>query len=150
MVKKHWTLWNKGDTICISCHKRISGKPSLTCQEIRHLKCYKRNCKSIKRNREEAQYQALVKYSGKDPPECVLCGFKIIDALQLDHPKGDGGTFRRNHPYQSGKSFALWLRKRGYPKGLRTLCANCQCIERQRKGYNGGNRKNESPTILQR
>lgn len=135
-----WTLWNKGDTICKVCLNSISGKPRPNCTEPRHLKCYNKNVEGIRQNRKQAQVEAFIQYSETIPPKCVLCGFSNIIALQLDHIKGDGAAFRREHPFQSGKSLALWLRKRNWPKGYRVLCANCQQIERERIGNNGAHK----------
>lgn len=136
-----WTLWNKGITLCRACKRRITSKPAPSCQESRHQEQYAKNVAAIAKNREEAWLEALVEYSGFAPPHCVLCGYSNIEALQLDHEKGNGARFRRKHPYLSGKSLATWLRKRNWPKGYRTLCANCQILERNRLGVNGGGKK---------
>jgi hypothetical protein len=135
---KPWTRWNeKGKTLCY-CGKAITTKPAEHCSEPRHVASYKRNVVNITRNRAEAQLEAFIHYSGHNPPQCVLCEFKDIRALQLDHEKGDGAEFRRLNKYATGKSLCLFLRKRGWPDGYRILCANCQCIERERLGFNGG------------
>ena len=132
-----WTLWNKGYTLCRSCRKHVSSKPALNCEEPRHLKCYTRNVTRIAENRARAKLEALIHYSGSDPPKCVLCGYSNMVALQFDHIAGDGAEFRRKHPHKSGKSLALWLRKSEWPEGYRVLCANCQYVERNRlKNYN--------------
>jgi hypothetical protein len=97
-----------------------------------------RNTELVRINRDKAQLQAFVHYSKQDPPACVLCGFDSRAALQFDHTNGDGAAFRRQNRHSTGKSLALFLRKRGWPKGYRVLCANCQCIERARIGVDGG------------
>jgi hypothetical protein len=107
------------------------------------MACYERNVTQINKNRKEAQLEALIHYSGTDPPQCANPfgehkePYTTILALQLDHIKGNGAKFRRRHPFQVGKSLALWLRKRHWPKGYRVLCANCQCIARERLGNDG-------------
>lgn len=134
-----WTLWNKGQqTLCSACLGKISGKPKDGCIESRHQQSYEKNAAATMKRRGAAQIEALVKYSGHTPPECVLCGFSNILALQLDHIDGDGAAFRKVNPHQTGKSLTLFLRKRNWPTGYRVLCANCQCLERERLGVNGG------------
>jgi hypothetical protein len=133
-----WTLFNGGQTLCRCCGKKISTKPAAHCDEPRHLKTYNSNAAQTSARRRYAQYAALVHYSGHNPPQCVLCGYDNVLALQLDHIDGDGAAFRKVHPHKIGKSLALWLRKMGWPTGYRVLCANCQILERERLGCNGG------------
>lgn len=132
-----WTRYNGSQTLCY-CGKKICTKPAVHCTEPRHLSCYIKNATETKRRRAEAQLEALVHYSGFNPPKCVLCGYENILALQLDHINGDGALFRRQNEHATGKSLCLFLRKKGWPEGYRVLCANCQCIERERLGCNGG------------
>lgn len=137
-----WMLWNKGkQSLCRFCLKKACTKPGPTCIEPRHLTCYQKNASATMARRLIAQVEALVKYSGFSPPKCVLCGYENILALQLDHTAGDGAAFRKDHPHQTGKSMALWLRKNEWPTGYRVLCANCQCLERERLGVNGGKKR---------
>ena len=132
-----WSFWNGEQSLCRSCSKKIGTKPGFSCDRLEHQRCYKKNVAGIKINRQEAQQQAFIHYSGVTPPRCVLCGFNDTRALQLDHINGDGAAFRKEFPHQSGKSLALWLRKRNWPAGYRTLCANCQCLEREKQGCDG-------------
>lgn len=134
---KPWTDWNKNNPLCRSCRKRATNKPSLNCTEPKHWSYYEKRLGISRREQKEAQILALIHYSGSNPPKCVLCGYSNILALQLDHMRGDGAAFRRQHNL-SGKVFAQWLRKRNWPKGHRILCANCQCLERHRLGIEGG------------
>ena len=132
-----WTLYNNGQTLCY-CGKKISTKPAIHCTEPRHSACYSKNAIQTQQRRVEAQIQALEYYSGFSPPKCVLCGYTNLLALQLDHINGDGASFRRQNEHATGKSLCLFLRKRSWPNGYRVLCANCQCLERERLGVNGG------------
>jgi hypothetical protein len=143
-----WTLYQKNaQTLCRSCGKKISSKPSESCTEHKHTECYEKNANATVVRREQAHAEALVKYSGFDPPRCVLCMYDNIVALQFDHVEGDGAIFRREHKHQTGKSLALWLRKQGWPTGYRVLCANCQCIERGRIGNHGGHTHGPRKTL---
>jgi hypothetical protein len=143
LIYKPWTFWKGTQSFCF-CGKKTCTKPAPNCTEKRHLTCYVKNATDTKRRRAEAQLQAFIHYSGFDPPRCILCNYNNILALQLDHINGDGASFRRQNKYATGKSLCLFLRKREWPEGYRVLCANCQCLERERLGFNGS----KKPTKL--
>lgn len=69
--------------------------------------------------RRAAKREMVDVYGG----ECACCGEKEIAFLCLDHPDG-GGLAERT---EAGGSAALMrkLKKDGWPKGYRILCANC-------------------------
>ncbi len=98
-----------------------------------------------KENRERLSIQAkkrtlriktdvLTRYGG-GKCACVKCGFSDIRALSIDHINNDGAKARatikpnRSRAF-SGLEFYVWLRKNDYPKGLQTLCMNCQWVKR--------------------
>lgn len=59
----------------------------------------------------------------------MLCGYDGIEALSIDHIKGNGAEHRKaikNYPIYD------YLKKHNFPEGYRTLCMNCQFIERER------------------
>lgn len=57
---------------------------------------------------------------------CVCCGETRYEFLQLDHTNGDGATQRKQIGKTGrGQGFYLWLKRNGYPPGLRVLCSNC-------------------------
>jgi len=64
---------------------------------------------------------------------CVLCGFKDVRALTIDHIDG-GGIKHRQELAKTGVRlpgtwyFYRWLRDSNYPEGYRVLCMNCQFI----------------------
>jgi len=132
-----WTTALHGQSVCLQCVRKISTKPGENCQETRHLITYQKNATRTNRRRGDVWKEALIWYSDSNPPKCVVCSFNDIRALQLDHIKGNGAVFRREHPHLVSKSLALWLRKCNWPEGYRVLCANCQQIERERLGCNG-------------
>lgn len=136
-----WTKYHNKQTFCRCCMKKVSTKPGKLCIEPKHQWQYDENKKNIKKNRDAAQLETLIYYSGYNPPKCVLCNFDNILCLQLDHIDGSGAEFRRNNSGRSGKSLCLTLRKNNWPSGYRILCANCQYIERMRLGVYGGGKR---------
>lgn len=78
--------------------------------------------------RKKKQRQQLLDMYGN---VCVVCGFDNPLALTLDHINGDGNKERRKHGEH--KIYRLALEKY-QPKKYRTLCMNCQFIERQKSG----------------
>jgi hypothetical protein len=74
--------------------------------------------------RSTTKMEALRRYGG-DPPRCACCDERHIEFLNLDHINGDGGAIRRVNPRMSGLYLALWLKKNGWPDGIRVLCWNC-------------------------
>jgi acyl-CoA thioesterase len=68
--------------------------------------------------------------------KCVLCGFSDMRALSIDHTNGDGAKHRKEVGGSgTGKRIYSWLVKNNYPDNFRTLCMNCQWIERSRILY---------------
>jgi len=62
---------------------------------------------------------------------CVLCGFEDIRALTLDHIKGNGAKERKLLTEWGTYRKAL---EEYRPDLYRTLCMNCQFIERSKSG----------------
>ena len=73
----------------------------------------------------------VLMYYGNGKLECTLCGYKNIVALSLDHISGNGAEDRKKTG-KSGQMFYRHLIKNKFPGGLRTLCMNCQWIEKDR------------------
>ena len=71
----------------------------------------------------------VLTYYGNGKLACVKCGFNDMRALTLDHIKG-GGEQKRKKGEGCGVTLYYFLRKRNYPEGYQTLCANCQFIKR--------------------
>ena len=63
--------------------------------------------------------------------KCVLCGFNNLKALTLDHIDGKGNEERRKMT-----EWAIYRNARDnyQPEKYRTLCMNCQFIERSKSG----------------
>lgn len=73
--------------------------------------------------------EVLIHY-GNGKLACVRCGFNAdVRALTIDHIGGDGNKHRREIGFKGGYVMCRWLRKRGFPAGLQTLCMNCQMIK---------------------
>jgi len=69
-----------------------------------------------------ARREALAHYSDGQV-QCQCCGEREEMFLALDHINGNGP--RQSGGRRGGNSFYMWLRKQGYPVGLRPLCHNC-------------------------
>lgn len=78
-----------------------------------------------KRWRDALRVVVLSHYGADRQPICVMCGFRDIRALSLDHLHGNGNTHRRHIK----KWLYLWLKQQGFPEGYQTLCMNCQMIK---------------------
>ena len=56
---------------------------------------------------------------------CACCGETYMEFLSLDHIGGDGALHKRQLGVSSGRIMYLYLKKHGFPPGLRVLCMNC-------------------------
>jgi hypothetical protein len=70
-----------------------------------------------KRYRLKVRIAALTHYGGK----CACCGEARHEFLHLDHMYGGG----RKHRAEIRARLDEYLRREGYPRGYRVLCANC-------------------------
>lgn len=57
--------------------------------------------------------------------KCACCPENNLDVLEIDHIGGDGAEWRLSTGVHSGQATYQWLKKKGFPSGFRTLCANC-------------------------
>jgi hypothetical protein len=64
---------------------------------------------------------------GRGDVRCGCCGEVREQFLALDHIDGDGP--RQPGARRGGNTFYVWLKKQGYPPGLRVLCHNCNCAK---------------------
>ena len=87
-----------------------------------------RNRESQKRFLNRIKVLVLTHY-GNGKLKCVMCGFKDIRTLTIDHIKGGGGKHKRGLNL-GAKSLYKWLIANNYPEGFQTLCMNCQWIKR--------------------
>jgi hypothetical protein len=105
----------RSKTYCASCSRE---------REIRRLAIpgkYESDLDSYARWRRKLKLDAVVAYGGV----CACCAEGNIEFLCIDHVNGDGASHRRSIGGKSGHAFYLWLRRNGYPKGMRVLCYNC-------------------------
>lgn len=93
----------------------------------------------IRRYKAKAKLETLTHY-GDGRAVCISCGYTDLRALTIDHVNGGG---RRHRMAINGANMYAWLRKRGYPEGYQTLCANCQMIKRMEE-HEHGNRANNN------
>lgn len=102
---------------------------------VRKLKLknyYKNRKRLLFRAKERAlklKSDILIHY-GNGRLACVLCGFDRLGALSIDHVHGGGNAHRKS--LGPGASIYAWLKRNNYPDGFRTLCMNCQFLEREK------------------
>ena len=65
---------------------------------------------------------------------CVCCGETYEEFLAIDHIDGKGGKQRKESGRSGGNSTYQWLKSKGWPKGYRVLCHNCN-LSRGFYGY---------------
>jgi len=103
-------------------HCRRNGR-SGWCKKCMH-KTSQKYLKSKARQSREARIalriEVLTHYSGGKKPFCACCKIQILEFLGIDHIKGGG----RKHK-QKVRHLYHWLKKKGFPKGFRVLCHNC-------------------------
>jgi len=59
---------------------------------------------------------------------CAGCEETRLEFLTIDHIDGGGHKHRDKKGRRiGGTAIYHWLKKRGYPKGFRVLCMNCNC-----------------------
>lgn len=89
---------------------------------------HKKNLLAASRNYKLKIKAEVLTHYGNGKCACVICGEGRIPCLTVDHIEGNG----RNHLGQIGTYLTHWLKNNDYPYGYRTLCMNCQFIERQK------------------
>lgn len=82
----------------------------------------------IAKRERDLKLEVLAHYGLGGRHQCCWpdCGIEDIDVLTLDHINNDGAKDRKQGVRKTGKSWYRNLRKRGYPEGYQTLCANHQ------------------------
>jgi ribosomal protein L36 len=116
-------------TLCMNCQliKRLENKEYYF-KPTKNVTCrYKNSNYFIQRNKQ-IKIDVITNY-GNNNCSCIKCSFDDIRALTIDHTNGDGAKHRRKFNIR-GNYIYEWLRKRNYPDGFQTLCANCQFIKR--------------------
>ena len=87
--------------------------------------------------RDELKYETLKRYSKTNEPTCGNCGFMDIRALCLDHIDNNGSKDRIKMTGKNrdggGSRFYVLIKKKKYPNGYQTLCANCNLIKEIKK-----------------
>lgn len=73
----------------------------------------------------QAKIEGCSHYGPEGKLQCAWPGCDItdLDMLTIDHIDDGGGEARRNGE-RTGARFYAQLRRRGYPEGYQTLCAN--------------------------
>lgn len=102
--------------VCLSCAKaRANGY---------YNKDKERRAKINKLYGHNLKIEVLTHY-GNSKLACVCCGETELSFLTIDHINNDGAEYRKLVG-KAGKMFYLWLKQNNYPKGVQTLCWNCQ------------------------
>ena len=95
-------------------------------QRIANKKWYSKNkanvLKRTKNYHKKLKLEVFSHYSNGSP-KCSCCGEKTMEFLSIDHINGKGHEHRK----KVGNSYRyyMWLRRNGYPSGIRILCHNC-------------------------
>lgn len=81
--------------------------------------------------------------------QCACCGEDREVFLVIDHIDGGGNEHRRSigstrNKKNGGSRTYEWLRRRGYPPGYQTLCANCNTAK-ERPGGCPHQKEKETP-----
>ena len=102
----------------------------------------KERCLKRRHQRTEELKEKILRYYGGGSVECVLCGENRIPTLSIDHIDGGGTKHRKETGIHGGKHMYRWLEKENFPLGYRTLCMNCQFVEKEKL-----KNKKKAPTV---
>ena len=108
---------------CCTCRKELP--VSQFCKNPAMKDSLNKQCRACsaevgKRIRLADRLECLIRYGG-DPPRCACCGERLWEFLSIDHIDGGG----KAHISSIGFTLTRWLKRRGYPRGFRVLCHNC-------------------------
>lgn len=103
-------IFKKSVSQCLYCGRETNSK-------FRCAQCNIGYLKRMKKHRKQQRLIVLEHYG----EVCVCCGEKTYEFLEIDHINGDGAKHRR----EIGHSIINDTIKRGFPKNLQILCANC-------------------------
>jgi hypothetical protein len=89
--------------------------------------------KEVSRKNSIKRKQICIIHYGKNGG-CVCCGETELCFLTIDHIKDNGAKDKKK--YGPGERLRYWMIiKDKFPKGLQTLCFNCQWGKRIHKGF---------------
>lgn len=128
--KQYWKNPEKHRTECR--HYYHTHKESIRQRNKRYRDNHKTVLNEYCRRYHAATKMMVLTYYGNGKPVCVLCGYSIPAALSIDHIRGGGAKHRREYRLSSGSAFYRWLVQNDFPDGFRTLCMNCQMIEKEK------------------
>jgi hypothetical protein len=85
----------------------------------------------------------LEHYSGSIPAQCIQCGEKRYQCLELDHIHDNGAEHGKilckskvYRAYRGVNSYIYRdIKKNNYPDGFQTLCSNCHSIKTKGNFY---------------
>lgn len=90
---------------------------------------YYRDYQKNRRNRIRAEFFAVY------GDTCSICGFSNQAALTLDHVNGDGCVERADPGLRGSLAVYAKAIRDADPTRYRTLCCNCQSIEKFKNGH---------------
>lgn len=127
--------WRKAG-LCITCGRKKSARSKSRCssclskiREAARLDAPKMRAKNA-RHRVALKQEVYAAYGGF---VCACCGETEPKFLCLDHVENDGARHRKEMG-GGGDRILRWLKRNGFPRGFRVVCANCN----QGKQLNGG------------
>lgn len=111
---------------CLGCHRERWATLSKARAKTAVGLAYANRKREAQINRRKLEKEKVFARYGEG---CAICGFNDMRALTIDHIDQKGAK----HTQPNGKRYTgpwlyRWLIGNKFPKGFRTLCANCQMI----------------------
>lgn len=116
--RKAFRLRRKKAGLCVDC-----GKMAIPTR-VRCCHCANKRNASHSARHKILKHEVFMAYGGYRC-SCLGCHETRTEFLHIDHTNGDGAVHRRAIGDPTGANMYNWLRKNGFPKGFRVLCANC-------------------------
>ncbi len=117
-------------SLCEIARKRAWREAHPEARKAEAREVYRRNSPHYREKRkaygQRLKADVMSAYGGR----CKCCGEDELVFLSIDHINGDGATHRRKELKESGMSFYVWLKSKGYPEGFQVLCMNCNTAKR--------------------
>lgn len=101
---------NKSNNVCPMCGGELSDRFRCNTCHTNHLKNSIKQWHILRR-------KVLAHYGN----QCMCCGEKTYEFLEIDHINGGGEKHRK----EIGSHIVEWAIKNNFPANLRILCANC-------------------------
>lgn len=91
----------------------------------------KERLRKLKKEKNIANKKEIFNHYGNS---CNCCGEDTPQFLTIDHINNDGYLHKKELNLSSGTCFYAWIIRNKFPKGLQTLCMNCNFGKKINKG----------------